>query len=112
MDGRPLPKSEAEAQQQGRDHVFCQYEGYTPDCGIVMNGVYADGKTLVQYMPSPTYEGTEGELYDMEKDPTQRVNFWDDPSYEGVKEDMIDLIRTELLRVPQRHPLPEPGASI
>ena len=112
VDGRPLPKSEEEAQQQGRDHVFCQYEGYTPDCGIVMNGVYADGKTLVQYMPSPTYEGTEGELYDMEKDPTQRENFWDDPSYEGVKEDMIELIRTELLRVPQRHPLPEPGASI
>jgi arylsulfatase A-like enzyme len=112
VDGRPLPKSEAEAQQQRRSHVFCQYEGYTPDCGIVMNGVYADGKTLVQYMPSPTYEGTEGELYDMEKDPAQRVNFWDDPAYAGVKKDMIDLIRTELLRVPQRHPLPEPGASI
>jgi hypothetical protein len=63
-------------------------------------------------MPSPTYEGTEGELYDMDKDPSQRVNFWDDPSYAGVKKDMIDLIRTELLRVPQRHPLPEPGASI
>jgi arylsulfatase A-like enzyme len=37
MDGRPLPKSEAEAQDQERTHVFCQYEGYTPDCGIVMN---------------------------------------------------------------------------
>ena len=77
-----------------------------------MNGVYADGKTLVQCMPSFTYEGTEGELYDMDKDPTQRVNFWDDPAYAGVKKDMIDAIRTQLLQVPQRHPLPEPGASI
>jgi hypothetical protein len=48
----------------------------------------------------------------MEKDPTQRVNFWDDPSYVGIKKDMIDAIRTQLLRVPQRHPLPEPGALI
>jgi hypothetical protein len=74
VDGRPLPKSEEEAQQQRRSRVFCQYEGYTPDCGMVLNGVYADGKTLVQYMPSPTFKGTEGELCDMDKDPTQRVN--------------------------------------
>ena len=112
VDGRPLPKSEEEAQKQNRELVFCQYEGYTPDCGIVMNGVYADGKTLVQYMPSLTYEGTEGELYDMDKDPMQRINFWNDPAYAGVKKEMIDAIRTQLLQVQQRHPLPEPGALI
>ena len=112
MDGHPLPKSQEEADAQGREMVFTQFEGYTPDCGIIMDGVVADGKMCVYYPASPTYEGTEGELYDMEKDPTQRVNFWDDPSYAGVKKDMIDLIRTRLYRIPQRHPLPEPGALI
>ena len=92
--------------------VFCQYEGYTPECGIVMNGVIADNKLCVQYLPSYTYEGTEGELYDMDEDPTQRVNRWDDPACQGVKKDMIDAIRTNLYRVPMRHPLPEPGALI
>jgi hypothetical protein len=48
----------------------------------------------------------------MDKDPTQRINFWNDPAYAGVKKEMIDAIRTQLLQVPQRHPLPEPGASI
>jgi arylsulfatase A-like enzyme len=112
MDGHPLPKSQAEADAQGREMVFTQFEGYTPDCGIIMDGVVADNKLCVYYPASPTYEGTEGELYDMEEDPTQRVNFWDDPAYAGVKKDMIDLIRTRLYRIPQRHPLPEPGALI
>lgn len=112
MDGHPLPKNEAEAQAQGRQMVFTQFEGYTPDCGIVMNGVYADGKMCVQYLPSFTYEGTEGELYDMKEDPTQRVNLWDDPAYAGFKKDMTDAIRMNLFRVPMRHPLPEPGALI
>ena len=112
MDGRPLPKSQAEADAQGREMVFTQFEGYTPDCGIMMDGIVADGKKCVQYLPTFTYEGTEGELYDLEEDPTERVNLWDDPAYQGVKKEMHDAIRQNLYRVPWRHPLPEPGALI
>lgn len=112
MDGRALPKSEQEADIQKREASFIQYEGYTPECGIVMNGMIADGKLCVAYLPTITYEGTEGELYDITKDPTQRVNLWDDPEYQSVKEDMIAAIRDTLYRIPMRHPLPEPGALI
>jgi len=112
MDGRPLPKSEKEAEKQKREAVFTQYEGHTPECSIIMNSIYADGKVCVQYLPTFTYEGTEGEFYDLKEDPTQRVNLWDDPAVQADKQEMIDAIRDTLFRVPMRHPLPEPGALI
>jgi arylsulfatase A-like enzyme len=112
VDGRPLPKSEEEAAEQRREHVFCQYEGYTPDCGIVMDGIVANGKKAVAYLPSFTYDGTQGEFYDLENDPMERENLWDDPSVRAERDDMVAAIRDNLYRVPMRHPLPEPGASI
>ncbi len=112
VDGRSLPKSQQEADSQGRQAVYTQFEGHTPECSIIMNSVYADGKKCVQYLPTFTYEGTEGEFYDLNEDPTERVNLWDDPRYQGVKSDMVAAIRDTVFRVPQLHPLPEPGALI
>jgi arylsulfatase A-like enzyme len=112
MDGRPLPKSQREADNQKREAVFTQYEGHTPDCSIIMNSMYADGRVCVQYLPTFTYDGTEGEFYDLNEDPTQRMNLWEDAAYQSIKMDMLAAIRDNLFRIPQRHPLPEPGALI
>ena len=78
MEGRPLPKSVNEASEQGREHVFTQYESYTPDCDIRMNTVFKDGWTRTVYDHTRTYDGTEGELYNTVEDPRQRVNLWND----------------------------------
>jgi len=43
MEGQPLPASDDEAQGQGRQTVYTQYESHTPDASIIMNAVYADG---------------------------------------------------------------------
>ena len=112
MDGRPLPASEAEADQQGREYSFTQYESHTPDASIIMNAMYANGIKCVLYERSKTYEGTEGELYDLTEDPGELVNLWDDPKYAAVKADMIETIRKDLLARPMFHNRPIPGALI
>jgi len=112
MEGRPLPKDEAEASEQGRDHVFTQYESYTPDCDIRMNTVFKDGWTCTVYDRTRTYDGTEGELYHTAEDPRQRTNFWDDPAQKDRIEEMSALIYDELLNRPLLHPVGEPGALI
>ncbi len=112
MEGRPLPTSQEEAEAQGRETVFTQYESHTPDASIVMNAVYADGFRCIAYERTATYEGTEGELYNVNEDPMQVINLWDDPAYRGIKKDLIDAIRYDLLRRPLLHPMPEPGALI
>jgi len=112
MEGRPLPKSEEEASSQGREHVFTQYESYTPDCAIVMNTVYKDGWTCTVYERTRTYDGTDGELYNTVEDPRQRNNLWEDPDQQSRIKEMSDLIYEDLLNRPQRHPVGEPGALI
>ena len=39
---------------------------------------------------------TEGELYDLDDDPLQRVNRWDDPALAGVRDDLVDDLRSAL----------------
>ena len=44
---------------------------------------------------SVEYEGTEGELYNVEEDPHQFVNRWDDPDYASLRADLVaDLYDT------------------
>ena len=112
MEGRPLPVSDDDAAAQGRDHVFTQYESYTPDAQIKMNAVYADGWICNVYERTETYDGTEGELYNVEEDPRQRNNLWNDPAQQTRKAEMSDLIYSDLLNRPLFHPMPEAGALI
>jgi arylsulfatase A-like enzyme len=112
MEGRPLPTSQQEAEKQGRESVITQYESHTPEVSIIMNGVYANGMYCVAYEHTVTYDGTEGELYDLEEDPRQRVNLWDDPARLAVREEMRSIIYDTLFTRPQFHPMPEPGALI
>ena len=57
-----------------------------------MNAMFANGIKCVLYERSKTYDGTEGELYDLNEDPGELVNLWDDPKYAAVKADMIETI--------------------
>jgi DNA-binding NarL/FixJ family response regulator len=64
MESQPLPRTQAEAEEQGREVVFTQYESHTPDAHIIMNAARDERYTCIQYEGTATYEGTEGELYD------------------------------------------------
>jgi arylsulfatase A-like enzyme len=112
MDGKPLPASNADGDSQGREYSFTQYESHTPDASIIMNSMFANGIKCVLYERSMTYEGTEGELYDLNEDPGELMNLWDDPKYAAVKADMIETIRKDLLARPMFHNHPIPGALI
>ena len=77
-----------------------------------MNSMYANGMKCVQYERNETYDGSEGELYNLGEDPGELVNLWDDPAHAATKADMIETIRTDLLARPMFHNKPIPGALI
>ena len=112
MDGSVLPTSNEEADKQGREYNFTQYESHTPAADIVMNSMYANGIKCVLYERNKTYDGSEGELYDLNEDPGELVNLWDDDKYASIKADMIQTIRQDLLARPMFHNVPIPGALI
>ena len=50
----------------------------------------------------PTYDGSEGELYDVREDPHQWRNLWDDPGYRKVRDELVAQLRDSL--PPKRQP--------
>lgn len=112
MEGSPLPTTQSEAKGQDRKLVFTQYESHTPDTHIIMNAARDERYTCIKYEATPTYGGTEGELYDRVNDPREIDNLWDDPAHAEIKARMCEAIQNDLLARPLFHPMPEPGALI
>jgi hypothetical protein len=51
--------------------------------------MYRDGYICTLYDRTGYYDGTEGELYDVERDPHQWENLWDDPAFASIKSDLL-----------------------
>jgi arylsulfatase A-like enzyme len=106
MQGRALPTSE----DGSRRRMLCEWDSQMPSHGMHFRSIYRDGWLLTVYEPStdgqPTgleammgdwvlapagvsYEGTEGELYDVENDPHQWRNLWNDPARRSLRADLV-----------------------
>jgi arylsulfatase A-like enzyme len=112
-EGSALP----DAAGSGRERVLCEWDSQFPGYGMHLRSIYRDGWLCTAYEPSTVgepngleeffaatgmfgggigpvspvaYEGTEGELYDVEADPHQFVNRWDDPDYAPLRKDLVD----------------------
>ena len=106
MEGRPLPTSE----DGSRERVLCEWDSQFPGYGMHLRSIYRDGWLLTRYEPSTVgqpngleqvmgdgvltpcgvaYDGSEGELYDVEEDPHQWHNRWDDPALRTLRSDLV-----------------------
>jgi arylsulfatase A-like enzyme len=105
MQGEALPV----APGPGRERVLCEWDSQFPSHGMHLRSVYRDGWLCTVYEPStdgqPTgleavlgdgvltpagihYDGSEGELYDVDEDPHQFHNRWDDPAVRALRDDL------------------------
>ncbi|HTQ15651.1 MAG TPA: sulfatase-like hydrolase/transferase [Rhizomicrobium sp.] len=106
MQGRPLPTGD----DGSRSRAFCEWDSQFPGYGFHLRSIYRDGYMLTRYEPSTggqpngleetwpqfgaittrvTFDGSEGELYDLRNDPVQWENLWDDPRHRTLKSDLI-----------------------
>ena len=107
MEGKPLPTSE----DGSRERVLCEWDSQMPSHGMHLRSiVHRDGWLLTRYEPStdgqPTglermmgdwvmspcgvhYDGSEGELYNLNEDPWQWHNLWDDPAHRTIRSDLV-----------------------
>jgi arylsulfatase A-like enzyme len=94
MEGAALPQ---DASAAGRhNHVFTEWDSELDDVSLHLKSVCAEGFVLTLYEPSSEYDGSEGELYDLARDPGQRVNRWDDPDLAELRRRLVALIDTDL----------------
>ena len=119
IEGKALPTRDGLG---SHERVICGWDSQFPAFGMHFRSIYRDGWLCTAYepstggqpnglernelaraffgddLPSPIaiqYDGTEGELYDMESDPHQWVNLWDDPARRALRDDLVaDLCDT------------------
>jgi arylsulfatase A-like enzyme len=94
MEGAPLPQDAAAAGR--RNHVFTEWDSELGEISLHLKSVCAEGFVLTLYEKSSEYDGSEGELYDLARDPGQRANRWDDPDLADLRRRLVALIDTGL----------------
>lgn len=106
-----------------RERMICEWDSQFPGYGMHFRSVYRDGWVCTVYEAStggqpngleavmgeavltrsgPQYEGTEGELYNVDDDPHQWHNRWDDPACAGTRADLTADLYDALDELPVR----------
>ena len=123
MQGAPLPTAPGSERQR----VITEWDSQFAEIGMHLRTIHRDGFTCTVYEPSThdvgfslarvyrafgadlplpdvAYNGSEGELYNLNEDPLQWRNLWNDPGYAQLRSDLIaDLY--DHLPPPRRPPL-------
>ncbi|MDQ3032973.1 MAG: sulfatase-like hydrolase/transferase [Myxococcota bacterium] len=113
MQGTALPL----ASGSKRERVITTFDSQFASIGMHLRTIYRGGMICTVYEPStrdrggrfplyssvwlrgstlPRYDGSEGELYDLESDPHQWENLWDDPSRRALRDELVADLRAHL----------------
>jgi arylsulfatase A-like enzyme len=94
----------------GHERVLCEWDSQFPGYGMHLRSIYRDGWLCTVYEPSTDgqpnglekamgdrvlrkcgvhYDGTEGELYNVDEDPHQFHNLWDTAAAKATRQDLV-----------------------
>ena len=89
MQGQALPVNDADADARGFERVLTEWDSELFGVDVHLRTITRDGWVCTMYRTGTVHDGTEGELYNLEDDPLQRVNRWDDPSCASLRSDLL-----------------------
>lgn len=119
-EGAPLPTADGGGVHE---RALCEWDSQFPAYGMHFRSIVRDGFLCTAYEPSTggrpngleksafaqdmlgddllraidiQYDGSEGELYDLEADPHQWHNLWDDPARRALRDDLVADLRASL----------------
>ena len=104
-----LPLSESEAKDSGRDSTITEWDSALFGVDVHVRTVVTSKWLYTRYAPGYVHDGTEGELYDLENDPLQRVNLFSDAGYQTICRDLQERIDAHEVREVERA---EPGVLV
>ncbi len=94
IEGEVLPTSPG----SGRQRVITEWDSQFDTVDLHFRSIYTDGWLATAYEAGGRYDGSEGELYDLEDDPHQWHNRWDDPTCATRRSDMVADLYDHLLQ--------------
>ena len=96
MEGRALPTNELEAADAGFERVLTEWSSEHGPVTLELKSIFRDGWLCTQYEPSSLYEGSEGELYNLNDDPGALINLWEDRAHTSMKTDLVADLKDNL----------------
>lgn len=96
-EGAVLPINDEDASRQRREFVLTEWDSEHGHIDIHLRSIYhASGWLCTRYERSSEYEGTEGELYNMNEDPDQLINLWQDPGSRSQRDELVSMLYDNL----------------
>ena len=71
------------------ERVLTEWDSELFGVGVHLRTITRGRWVCTAYLPGTVHDGSEGELYDLDDDPLQRVNRWADPSCRAVRDDLL-----------------------
>ena len=89
VEGKPLPKSTDAAAE--REIVLTEWDSEHGPVDMHLKSIYRrDGWLCTTYEASSLYDGSEGELYNLEEDPLQTDNLWSQEA--RVRQELVEQL--------------------
>ena len=94
MQGAPLPSTDGASNRTGTTTEWIDtWDGNS----VTLRTLVQEGRYVVtEYGETNIFEGTEGELYDLNEDPHQWRNLWDNPAHASMKSDLLAQLHDQL----------------
>ena len=92
VEGAALPLDDADAVNRSFDATATEWDSVLFGVDVHVRTVVTKEHLYTEYRPGTLHDGTEGELYDLDDDPLQRINRFDDPAYASVKVELAERL--------------------
>ncbi|HUV57393.1 MAG TPA: sulfatase-like hydrolase/transferase [Acidimicrobiales bacterium] len=102
VEGAALPVDDADAMNRSFDATATEWDSVLFGVDVHVRTVVTKKHLYTEYRPGTMHTGTEGELYDLDDDPLQRINRFDDPAYASVKAELAERLAAHERRPGER----------
>jgi arylsulfatase A-like enzyme len=109
VEGAALPRSDEDARNRSIEATFTEWDSVFFGVDVHVRSVVTRDHLYTEYLAGTMHDGSEGELYELNDDPLQRVNRFDDPQYRGARATLSEYLREHEERPGERA---TPGALV
>ena len=92
LEGATLPVDDGDASRRGFDATATEWDSTLFGVDVHLRTVVTRQYLYTEYQSGTMHDGTEGELYDLDLDPLQRVNRFSDPGYHAIRVDLAERL--------------------
>jgi arylsulfatase A-like enzyme len=93
VEGAVLPRSDEDARSRSIESTITEWDSVFFGVDVHVRSVVTRDYLYTEYLPGSMHDGSEGELYELNDDPLQRVNRFDDPQYQSARATLSEYLR-------------------